>query len=103
VATKPLSLQKRNEKHTLFHSNTVQDVSEYCIFIFTSVVFKQAVMIGIQCNVYKQLFFKCQLSSVEGCVRSSNGSDIETKAEQSFDLGFVFDIEAKQTCLFQNL
>jgi hypothetical protein len=25
------------------------------------------------------------------------------KAEQSFDLGFVFDIKAKQTCLFQNL
>jgi hypothetical protein len=24
--------------------------------------------------------------------------DIETKAERSFDLDFVFDIEAKQTC-----
>ncbi len=29
---------------------------------------------------------------------ASNGKDIETKAEQSFDLDFVFDIEAKQTC-----
>jgi hypothetical protein len=29
----------------------------------------------------------------------SNRNDIETKAEQSF----VFDIEAKRTCLFQNL
>jgi hypothetical protein len=29
---------------------------------------------------------------------SSKGNDIETKAERSFDLGFVFDIEAKQTC-----
>ncbi len=72
------------------------------IFIFTSVVFKQVVMFGIQCNVYKQLFFKCQLSNVEGCVRSSNGNDIKTKAERSFDLDFVFNIEAKQTCLFQN-
>ncbi len=27
---------------------------------------------------------------------SSNGNDIETKAEQSFDLGFVFDIEANE-------
>jgi hypothetical protein len=34
---------------------------------------------------------------------TSNGNDIKTKAERSFDLGFVFDIEAKQTCLFQNL
>jgi hypothetical protein len=33
----------------------------------------------------------------------SNGNDIKTKAERSFDLGFVFDIEAKWTCLFQNL
>jgi hypothetical protein len=33
---------------------------------------------------------------------SINGNDIETKAERSFDLGFVFDIEVKQTCLFQN-
>jgi hypothetical protein len=32
-----------------------------------------------------------------------NGNDIETKAERSFDLEFVFDIEAKRTCLFQNL
>jgi hypothetical protein len=32
---------------------------------------------------------------------SSNVNDIETKAKQSFDLGFVFDIEAKRTCLFQ--
>ncbi len=34
---------------------------------------------------------------------ASNGNDIERKAERSFDLGFIFDIEAKQTCLFQNL
>jgi hypothetical protein len=34
--------------------------------------------------------------------QSSNGNDIETKAEQSFDLDFVFDIEAKRTCLIQN-
>jgi hypothetical protein len=34
---------------------------------------------------------------------SSNGNDIETKAERSFDLDFIFDIEAKRTCLFQNL
>jgi hypothetical protein len=33
----------------------------------------------------------------------SNVNDIETKAEQSFDIGLVFNIEAKQTCLFQNL
>ena len=33
----------------------------------------------------------------------SKGNDIETKAERSFDLGFDFDIEAKRTCLFQNL
>jgi len=26
---------------------------------------------------------------------ASNGNNIETKAEQSFDLDFVFDIEAK--------
>ncbi len=37
------------------------------------------------------------------CLCSSNGNDIETKAERSFDLGFVFYMEAKQTCLFQNL
>ncbi len=36
-------------------------------------------------------------------VISSNGKDIETKAERSLDLGFVFDIEGKRTCLFQNL
>ncbi len=30
----------------------------------------------------------------------SNGNDIETKVERSFDLDFVFDIEAEQTCLF---
>ncbi len=35
--------------------------------------------------------------------RFSNGNDIEIKAERSFDLDFVFDIEAKRTCLFQNL
>jgi hypothetical protein len=29
---------------------------------------------------------------------TSNGNDIETKAERSFDLGFVCDIEAKRTC-----
>jgi hypothetical protein len=28
---------------------------------------------------------------------ASNGNNIETKAEQSFDLDFVFDIEAKWT------
>jgi hypothetical protein len=33
----------------------------------------------------------------------SDGNDIETKAERSFDLGFIFNIEAKRTCLFQNL
>jgi hypothetical protein len=33
----------------------------------------------------------------------SNGNDIETKSERSFDFDFVFDIEAKRTCLFQNL
>jgi hypothetical protein len=27
-------------------------------------------------------------------VNTSNGNDIETKAERSFDLDFVFDIEA---------
>ena len=32
----------------------------------------------------------------------SSGNNIETKAERSFDLGFVFHIEAKRTCLFQN-
>jgi hypothetical protein len=32
-----------------------------------------------------------------------NGNNIESKAEQSFDLGFIFYIKAKQTCLFQNL
>jgi hypothetical protein len=31
---------------------------------------------------------------------TSNVNDIETKAEQSFDIGFVFNIEAKLTCLF---
>jgi hypothetical protein len=35
--------------------------------------------------------------------QSSNGNEIKNKAEQSFDLDFVFDIEAKRTCLFQNL
>jgi hypothetical protein len=39
----------------------------------------------------------------DGNILYSNVSDIETKAERSFDLGFVFDIEAKRTCLFQNL
>jgi hypothetical protein len=34
---------------------------------------------------------------------TSNGNDIETKAERSFDLDFFFDIGAKRTCLFQNL
>jgi hypothetical protein len=38
-----------------------------------------------------------------GNIRSSNGNGIETKAERSFDLGFVFNIQAKRTCLFQNL
>ncbi len=33
----------------------------------------------------------------------SNVNDIETKVERSFNLDFVFDIEAKRTCLFQNL
>ncbi len=33
----------------------------------------------------------------------SNGNDIKTKEERSFDHDFVLDIEAKQTCLFQNL
>jgi len=33
----------------------------------------------------------------------SNGKDIETKAKRSFDLDLVFHIEAKWTCLFQNL
>ncbi len=38
------------------------------------------------------------------CEKScSNGNDFETKAEWSFDLGFDFNIEAKRTCLFQNL
>jgi hypothetical protein len=32
---------------------------------------------------------------------TSNGKDIETKAEQSFDLDFVFDIEAKRTAYFR--
>jgi hypothetical protein len=36
-------------------------------------------------------------------IGASNGDGIETKAEGSFDLDFVFDIEAKRTCLFQNL
>jgi hypothetical protein len=36
-------------------------------------------------------------------LNTSNGNDSETKAERSFDLDFVFDIEAKRTCLFQNL
>ncbi len=36
-------------------------------------------------------------------VCSSNGNDIKTKGERSFDLDFVFDIEAKRTCFFQNL
>jgi hypothetical protein len=36
-------------------------------------------------------------------LNSSNGNDIETKAERSFDLDFVFDIKAKRTCLFQNV
>ncbi len=34
---------------------------------------------------------------------TTNGNDIKTKAERSFGLGFVFVIEAKRTCLFQNL
>ncbi len=38
-----------------------------------------------------------------GGVLVSNGNDIETKAEQSFDLDFGFYIEAKLTCLFQKL
>ncbi len=29
---------------------------------------------------------------------ASNGKDIETKAERSFDLDLVFNIEAKRTC-----
>ena len=36
-------------------------------------------------------------------MKNNNGNDIKTKAEQSFDLEFVFDIEAKRTFLFQNL
>ncbi len=36
-------------------------------------------------------------------VNCSKGNEIEMKAERSFDLDFVFDIEAKWTCLFQNL
>ncbi len=30
-----------------------------------------------------------------GTLPTSNGNDIETKAERSFDLGFVFDIEQR--------
>jgi len=36
-------------------------------------------------------------------MKNNNGNDIKTKAEQSFDLELVFDIEAKRTFLFQNL
>jgi hypothetical protein len=36
-------------------------------------------------------------------VVDSNGNDIDTKEDRSFDLDFVFNIEAKRTCLFQNL
>ncbi len=35
--------------------------------------------------------------------RWSSGNDIKTKEERSFNLDFVLDIEAKRTCLFQNL
>ncbi len=42
------------------------------------------------CDVYSSVLW-IGTASVGG----SNGNDIETKAEQSFDLGFVFDIEAK--------
>ncbi len=42
----------------------------------------------------------CNLTSLD--IRS-NGNNIEMKSQRSFDLDFVFDIEAKRTCLFQNL
>ncbi len=32
----------------------------------------------------------------------SNGNDIETKTERSFNLDLVLDIEVKRTCLFQH-
>jgi hypothetical protein len=44
-----------------------------------------------------------KLFHVLEAVLISNVNDIKTKAERSFDPGFVFDIEAKRTCLFQNL
>ncbi len=58
-------------------------------------------------ELLRQLFLQCAFlwkgSERNGLLRSSNDNNIETKAEQSFNLDFVFDIEAKRTCLFQNL
>jgi hypothetical protein len=44
---------------------------------------------------------KKRAAQLDPPLRNSNGNDIETKAEQSFDLDFVFDIEVKRTSLFQ--
>ena len=50
-----------------------------------------------------QLSSGASSSYIGPLVLISNGNDIQTKVEKSFDLGFVFDIEEKRTCLFQNL
>ncbi len=47
--------------------------------------------------------FHLYVHTIERTILSSNGNDMETKAERSFDLVFVFNIEAKQTCLFYTL
>jgi hypothetical protein len=47
---------------------------KFLAFCLCSVVFKQLAMIGIECNVYKQLYFKCQLKYMLNgwwCVRRS--------------------------------
>jgi hypothetical protein len=47
------------------------------------------------------LFVLCGSGTYTVPICGSNGNNIETKAEQNLD--FVFDIEAKRTCLFENL
>ncbi len=58
------------------------------------------IVVGVRTGA---VFFSSSLCNVYACdvsrVVSSIGNDIETKAEGSFDLGFVFDMEAKRTCI----
>ena len=47
--------------------------------------------------LYSLFLAYLNLRYVHVTMAASNGKDIKTKAERSFDLDFVFDIEAKQT------